>query len=129
MRTAKRNPATGLVTTPPTKGAPRPAGAKPTSPGQRPGNSVHSIIPSPERAEQTTLPEGWQIRRLGELLCEVDVRQADLAESEARELNVLSLTKKDSLILQSARFGKRIATDDTSKYKSSAKGRSFTTPT
>ena len=55
--------------------------------------------------------------RLGELLREVDVRQADLPKAEANALEVLSLTKNDGLILQSERFGKRIATDDTSKYK------------
>jgi type I restriction enzyme S subunit len=47
----------------------------------------------------------------------VDVRQADLPESEAEGLEVLSLTKNDGLILQRERFGKRIATEDTSKYK------------
>ena len=98
-------------------GAPGPVGAKPTSPGQRPGNPANQNPPSPERAEQPELPEGWQIKRLGDLLRQVDVRQADLPESEAEGLEVLSLTKNDGLILQRQRFGKRIATEDTSKYK------------
>jgi type I restriction enzyme, S subunit len=48
--------------------APSPIGATDNSPGQRPGNTAHSIIPSPERAEEAELPTGWRIRRLGELI-------------------------------------------------------------
>jgi type I restriction enzyme S subunit len=66
---------------------------------------------------QTELPEGWKCVRLGDLVREVNVRQCHLPKSEAEALEVLSLTKNDGLILQSLRFGKRIATDDTSKYK------------
>ena len=68
-------------------------------------------------AEQSGLPEGWKCVPLGELLREVDVRQTDLPKTETNALEVLSLTKNDGLILQSVRFGKRIATEDTSKYK------------
>jgi type I restriction enzyme S subunit len=71
----------------------------------------------PVMAEQTELPEDWMSVRLGELLREMDVRESDLPKTEAEVLEVLSLTKNDGLILQSVRFGKRIATDDTSRYK------------
>lgn len=76
-----------------------------------PGITVHLGM------NQSKLPDGWQIRRLGELLREVDVRFADLSEAEGAALEVLSLTKNHGLILQSERFAKRIATEDTSKYK------------
>ena len=87
-----------------------PPGVKAPSP-LRSAGALHKAV------EETVLPEGWQVQRLGELLREVDVRQADLPKSEAEELKVLSLTKNHGLILQSERFGKRIATEDTSKYK------------
>jgi type I restriction enzyme, S subunit len=62
-------------------------------------------------------PESWQIKRLGELLREVDVRAASIPEEEAAALEVLSLTKNNGLIPQTQRFAKRIATADTRKYK------------
>lgn len=62
------------------------------------------------------LPEEWQIVRLGEVLREMDVRVRDLGES-AYELPILSLTKNEGLVLQTERFGKRIATEDVSEYK------------
>jgi len=68
-------------------------------------------------AEQAERPEGWKCVGLGELVREVDVRQGDLPKTEAEALEVLSLTKNDGLILQRVRFGKRIATEDTSKYR------------
>ena len=75
------------------------------------------VPPSAAKGEEPEPSNGWQTRRLGELLREVDVRQADLPKVEADELEVLSLTKNNGLMLQSERFGKRIATEDTSKYK------------
>ena len=85
-------------------------------PGNTSGSGGNGRLGS-ERGEQDELPKGWQRQRLGELLREVDVRKADLPKSEAGGLEVLSLTKNDGLILQSERFGRRIATEDTSKYK------------
>ena len=75
------------------------------------------VPPSAAKGEEPEPSNGWQTRRLGELLREVDVRQADLPKVEADELEVLSLTKNNGLMLQSERFGKRIVTEDTSKYK------------
>ncbi len=75
------------------------------------------VLPTAANGDYSGLPNGWHTRRLGELLREVDVRQADLSKAEAEELEVLSLTRNNGLILQSERFGKRIATEDTSKYK------------
>jgi type I restriction enzyme S subunit len=51
------------------------------------------------------------------LLLKVDVRASDIPQDEAASLEVLSLTKNEGLVLQAARFGRRIATDDVSKYK------------
>jgi len=79
--------------------------------------SSELVTSSVAKGEEPELPNGWKSRELGELLREVDVRQADLPKAEAEELEVLSLTKNNGLILQSERLGKRIATEDTSKYK------------
>ncbi|MEF3274019.1 MAG: restriction endonuclease subunit S [Chloroflexus sp.] len=80
-----------------------------------------ALIPAdalPEGFKMTELgplPEEWQVVRLGEVLVEVDIR---LRECEgAEQLPILSLTKNDGLILQTERFGKRIATEDLSDYK------------
>src|ERR1039457_4819419 len=42
--------------------------AKDPSPSQRPMNPAQSITPSPERAEESALPEGWRMQRLGDLI-------------------------------------------------------------
>lgn len=60
---------------------------------------------------------GWEVRKLGELLRRVDVRVASVPDEERQGLEVLSLTKNSGLIRQTERFGKRIATEDISKYK------------
>jgi type I restriction enzyme S subunit len=73
------------------------------------------VTGAPLSAQADAQPEGWQRRRLGELLREVDVR-AGVSGIEA-ELEVLSLTKNHGLIPQLQRFGKRIATEDVRKYK------------
>ncbi|MGD0168084.1 MAG: restriction endonuclease subunit S, partial [Gaiellaceae bacterium] len=62
-------------------------------------------------------PNDWKQCRLGELLREVDIRVRDLPDDEQVSLEVLSLTKDSGLIPQSERFGRRIATEDVSKYK------------
>jgi len=68
-------------------------------------------------SEDVALPEGWLQVELGELLRGVDVRAGSLAPDDAAALEVLSLTKNDGLIPQTERFGRRIATQDTSEYK------------
>jgi type I restriction enzyme, S subunit len=68
------------------------------------------------------MTEAWSRQRLGGLLREVDVRAGSLPREEAEALEVLSLTKNDGLIRQSDRFGRRIATEDTRKYKVVRKG-------
>ncbi len=73
------------------------------------------------------LPEDWQVVRLGEVLSEVDIRYKDL-EKVDQELPVLSLTKNDGLILQTERFGKRIATEDVSEYKVVLRGQIVNNP-
>jgi type I restriction enzyme S subunit len=67
--------------------------------------------------EYETVPKDWAFKRLGDLLLAVDVRARDIPQDQAAILEILSLTKNAGLIPQTERFGKRIATDDTSKYK------------
>jgi|GEM_PF-2872913 len=86
----------------PLPAAPDPASAGPVPPGYR-------------MTELGPLPQEWQVVRLGEVLTEVDIRLRDLQNVCA--LPVLSLTKNDGLVLQTDRFGKRIATEDLSMYK------------
>lgn len=62
------------------------------------------------------LPGTWEVVPLKEVLKEVDIRVKDFDSGDG-ELPVLSLTKDYGLILQTERFGKRIATKDVSKYK------------
>jgi type I restriction enzyme S subunit len=69
---------------------------------------------APRTLEAEGIPEGWQTVRLGDVLKEVQVRASDL---EAEEIPVLSLTKNWGLMLQSERFDRRVAIEDTSKYK------------
>lgn len=59
----------------------------------------------------------WIRVKFSDLLEEVDLRVRDLPEGDSENLEVLSLTKSWGLIPQSARFDKRIATEDISKYK------------
>lgn len=69
-----------------------------------------------EMTEIGLIPSDWEVSTLGDVLEEVDVRAGDLSNGGS-DLQVLSLTKNEGLILQSDRFKKRIATDDVSKYK------------
>jgi type I restriction enzyme S subunit len=61
----------------------------------------------------SSLPSNWTFTSLGDLLEEEDVRAGDAAP----ELEVLSLTKRFGLVPQADRFTKRVATEDTTKYK------------
>ena len=63
------------------------------------------------------LPEDWTVASLGDVFHEVDVRVSEFTRGDARKFPVLSLTKNHGLMLQSQRFGKRIALDDVSDYK------------
>jgi type I restriction enzyme S subunit len=63
------------------------------------------------------LPAEWQVVALDTVLTEVDVRVRDFKASDASKFPILSLTKNFGLMLQSERFGKRIAIDDVSDYK------------
>ena len=63
------------------------------------------------------IPVEWDVVWLGDVLREVNVRVKDMQDIEAKQFPVLSLTKDRGLILQSERFGKRIAKDDVSDYK------------
>ncbi len=68
------------------------------------------------------LPEEWRVVRLGEVFAEVSERVDNSTYPHAEKLLILSLTKNQGVILQSERFGKRIATDDVSQYKVIRKG-------
>ncbi|MBC7076725.1 MAG: restriction endonuclease subunit S [Synergistales bacterium] len=90
--------------------------------------NVSETLPEGYRlTELGPLPEEWQVVRLGEVLCEVDVRVKELGGS-TYELPVLSLTKNDGLILQTDRFGKRIATEDVGQYKVVRRGQIVNNP-
>jgi type I restriction enzyme, S subunit len=67
--------------------------------------------------EHQSLPTGWMSKRLDDLLLPVDVRAGDLPPDQAADLVILSLTKRRGLIPQAERFGKRIATNNVSRYK------------
>lgn len=73
------------------------------------------------------IPKEWKVVRLGEVLVEADVRLRECNEG-AEQLPVLSLTKNDGLILQTERFGKRIATEDLSDYKVVRRGQIVNNP-
>jgi type I restriction enzyme, S subunit len=57
------------------------------------------------------VPEGWTKRRLGEFCTERTDRAGD------ETLPILSVTKDLGIVLQSERFRRRIASNDTSRYK------------
>lgn len=63
------------------------------------------------------LPQTWEVVPLKTVLQESEVLVKDFAGGNAADFPVLSLTKNDGLVLQTERFGKRIATEDVSKYK------------
>lgn len=63
------------------------------------------------------IPDEWEVASLGDVFREIDVRVARFQDQNADRLPVLSLTKNYGLMLQSERFGKRIALDDVSNYK------------
>ena len=95
-----------------------------------PVRSVVNTEDLPENFQMTDLgplPKEWRVVRLGEVLFEVDVRVKELAP-DASHLPVLSLTKNDGLVLQTERFGKRIATDDVSDYKVVRRGQIVNNP-
>ena len=59
------------------------------------------------------LPEEWEIVKAGELFKQLDNR----VKHTDGDIPVLSITRYQGLILQSEKFGKRIASRDTSNYK------------
>lgn len=63
------------------------------------------------------VPEGWNSRRLGSFCL-----QFKSLNSDGVDLTPLSVTKSDGVIPQSAKFNKRIAIADTTKYKILEKG-------
>ncbi|MCX7854744.1 MAG: restriction endonuclease subunit S, partial [Anaerolineae bacterium] len=84
------------------------APAPPAAPDLPPGYRMTELGP---------LPEEWRVVRLGDILEEVEDRVRETDYPNAQSLPILSLTKNQGLILQSERFGKRIATKDVSDYK------------
>ena len=55
------------------------------------------------------IPVEWNLAPIGDVTREVDVRARSLSDVDVNEIPVLSLSKDYGLILQSERFGKRIA--------------------
>jgi type I restriction enzyme S subunit len=70
-----------------------------------------------KRTELGLLPEEWGVTQLGDILEEISLRVRDCPADGASEFPVLSLSKNEGLILQSERFGKRIATENVDDYK------------
>lgn len=56
-------------------------------------------------------PDTWVVRRIGDVCRQVSVR------SRAADLPILSVSKDLGIVLQSEKFKRRIASDDTSNYK------------
>jgi len=60
------------------------------------------------------LPEEWQVVRLGDIFEEIDRRVRD--ENEL-DIPILSITRRNGLVLQSQKFEKRVAGKDIRNYK------------
>jgi len=82
----------------------------------RPGHGHCELPLGFSLTELGPLPDHWTVAPLSSVINEVD-RTAAETVTDPNELPVLSLTKNDGLILQTERFGKRIATNDVRKYK------------
>lgn len=67
--------------------------------------------------ELGALPKDWDVAPLGRIVKDIDERAQSTLTASAEQIAVLSLTKNQGLVPQTERFGKRIATEDTSKYK------------
>jgi type I restriction enzyme S subunit len=81
-------------------------------------SSQSNDIPAGFRlTELGLLPEDWRVVSLGDVFSEVDRRVAKYTDADAERFPVLSLTKNYGLMLQSERFGKRIALEDVNDYK------------
>jgi type I restriction enzyme S subunit len=80
-------------------------------------NQNSDLLGGFEITELGSLPEDWQVVSLGDVFIEVDNRVAKFPDSNADRFPVLSLTKNYGLMLQSERFGKRIALEDVNDYK------------
>lgn len=85
--------------------------------GRRPAELTADLPEGFKMTELGPLPEDWEVVPLSNILGEVDLRLCDLDDPVGYSLPVLSLTKNDGLVLQTERFGRRIATEDVSNYK------------
>jgi len=80
-------------------------------------NQNNDLAEGFKMTELGPLPEDWDIVSLGDVFREVDIRASEFRDQDPDKLPVLSLTKNYGLMLQSERFGKRIALEDISNYK------------
>jgi len=80
-------------------------------------NQNNDVTEGFKMTELGPLPEDWDIVSLGDVFREVDIRASEFRDQDPDKLPVLSLTKNYGLMLQSERFGKRIALEDISNYK------------
>ena len=80
-------------------------------------NQSNDIPEGFKMTEVGMLPEDWRVVSLGDVFSEVDRRVAKYTDADAERFPVLSLTKNYGLMLQSERFGKRIALEDVNDYK------------
>jgi type I restriction enzyme S subunit len=66
--------------------------------------------------ELGSLPSGWKVAKIGELLKEVNVKAKQL-KGKPENIPILSMTRYNGLVLQTEKFGKRVAGKDTRNYK------------
>jgi len=69
-----------------------------------------------KETEIGTIPAEWEIIKLGELFDEFNVRVRDLLIEQSENIPILSMTRDQGLILQTQKFGHRIASRDISNY-------------
>jgi len=67
-----------------------------------------------QQIEIESIPEDWEVVRLGEIFEETKVKVKDIGEYN---IPILSITRHQGLILQSEKFKKKVASRDISNYK------------
>ena len=72
--------------------------------------------PGYKQTEIGEIPQKWKVVSLGKILREVNKKVKNL-KSEVLKTPVLSMTRYSGLILQSEKFGKRVASKNLENYK------------
>jgi len=69
-----------------------------------------------KETELGLLPKDWNVVRLGDILKEVNIKARSL-KTEIERIPILSMTRYKGLILQTEKFGKRVAGKDVKDYR------------